>query len=146
MAGRRRLDDWLPSADEMSGVGAGTPEIANDQSGGSDVVAAPPVPAGGPGIAPEPMPEGEVLPPVSGAQPGAVAQGLNADLGPDDDMADDLGSTSAMSDVDLAQMAEEDETAEQAAAIEADPTLSPEERAQLQRELAMTARRRLAGI
>lgn len=142
---------------EMTGqVPAGDPRIPYDRTdpmvqgppvGGPDLGAMPPgAPPGLGGLPPQPP---------GGAVPGqpdlATLAGPQA-MGPAAAMGQG-GGTDMMSDVDLAALAQPVNVGtpeeEQARALEAaltDPNTSPVERQQIEQMLAMTARRRMAGL
>jgi hypothetical protein len=131
---RRRIDDYLPSVDDVLGAGAGQPDIPYDQTQTGD----------------EQMPQPQA--PQAGAasatdQPAPIDQGtpgVLAGLG-DQTATPDSG---ALSDQDLSQMVGDPDEAEaqQLAAMLQDPTVPPDQKQQIQAMLATAARRRLAGV
>lgn len=127
---RRRLDDFLPSADQMSGVGTGTPAIPYDQTSQTEEPM-------------DPRMQDQQQQPVMPDQAQPPAPGIVAGVG-----APAPSDSSMLSDQDLSQLAQspDDQQAAQLQAMLEDPTLPPAEKLQIQEMLATAARRRLAGI
>lgn len=128
----------LAQLPEILGAGQGEPGIPYDQT-----APAQPPPPGPPMGAPPPEELGPLagLPPSS-VQPGGSLAQLGDSLGAPPPAGGEMGmeappSTDQLSDVDLA--------AQDPATILNDPNLSPEDRAMLEQELMLAAKRSMIG-
>lgn len=150
MARRKRNDDFLPEVpDEVMGAGAGTDPIAYDQTV-EDAPEPMAQPLGDEALAASPE---DALPPEPGLEePGAGGQeAMLAGIGAPPEGPE----TGGMSNVDLAGLQlgdeagledpEEAAAAEMQAALE-NPSTPPDQRALIQQQLELAARRRLAGV
>ncbi len=131
---RRRQDDFLPDASAQFGVGTAEPDIPYDQTAPEEVE--PPM------IDQQPV-SSEMPDTTVPEQPAGLLAGLGAGI------ADDTGAMDSgdMSDVQLDQMANPEEDQAQALVDQLnDPSIPPNQKAQIQAQLSMAARRRMAGV
>lgn len=144
---RKRQDDFLPEIPQDAAAPGMPVAIPSDQT-------APVDPSMAPAPAPSPEPGGSPMPGAGAPTPPPGVNSMLAAMGsqstdPTMDPTSFQGDTGQMSDDQLASMTGQDPTEADAQAMAAaldDPSVPPDQKQLIQQQIALAARRKLAGV